>query len=77
MKQLKQAPQGWLTPQDLEEKYGISKSVQAMLRTDKRQLNDKHKLCFVRIGKRILYETSKIEQWLRANEYNATAKKGK
>lgn len=61
---------GWLSINDLEKLYGISKSVQAVLRMKKRQKGDKFPLPFQKIGKRILYKQELIESWILANKGN-------
>lgn len=65
MKQIKKLADGWLDILGLEEEYGISKSVQAALRMQKRQKADLNPLPFSKIGKRILYRRELIEEWLR------------
>lgn len=64
MKTIKNLADGWLSPTDLEEQYGISKSVQAALRMKKRQNDDLNPLPFSKIGKRILYRRELIEEWI-------------
>lgn len=59
---------GWLSPNDLQEQYAISKPAQAILRLKKRQESDRFPLPFTKIGKRILYKREQIENWLLANQ---------
>ena len=47
----------WLTPQELEENYGFSKSRQARLRMER-------KIPFSKIGNYIRYSREAINQWL-------------
>ncbi len=70
MKSIKTLADGWLSPENLQEKYAISTSVQALLRMKKRQESDKHPLPFTKVGKRILYRKELIEKWLLANQSN-------
>jgi predicted DNA-binding transcriptional regulator AlpA len=47
----------WLTPLELEEEYGFSRSTQSKYRMDR-------KIPFSKQGKFIRYSRSKINQWL-------------
>lgn len=56
----------WLTPEQLQDQYGISRTQQAKLRM-RRNYKDgatKYPIPFVKIGKRILYLKADIEKWL-------------
>lgn len=56
----------WLTPEQLQDQYGISRTQQAKLRM-RRNYKDgatKYPIPFVKIGKRILYPKADIEKWL-------------
>ena len=56
----------WLTPDQLQEQYGISRTQQAKLRM-RRNYRDgvtKYPIPFVKIGKHILYLKKDIEEWL-------------
>lgn len=53
-----------LTPQDLEERFSISLSTQAILRTKKRQERDKNPLPFAKVGRKIIYMADQIEAWI-------------
>lgn len=54
----------YLTPQDLAERFGISLSAQALLRTKKRQMTDENPLPFAKIGRKIIYIADQIETWI-------------
>ena len=64
MKKIEKLADGWMSPVDLQETYGISTSVQSILRLRKRQESDEFPLPFTKIGKRILYKKELIENWL-------------
>ena len=56
----------WLTTDQLQDQYGISRTQQAKLRM-RRNYKDgatKYPIPFVKIGKRILYLKADIEKWL-------------
>lgn len=56
----------WLTPYQLQDQYGISRTQQAKLRM-RRNYKDgatKYPIPFVKIGKHILYLKADIEKWL-------------
>ena len=56
----------WLTPEQLQDQYGVSRTQQAKLRM-RRNYKDgatKYPILFVKIGKRILYLKADIEKWL-------------
>lgn len=59
-------PTGYYTPQDLQNLFGITLTMQARLRMRTHQLNDKVPLKFIRVGKRILYFASDIEEFFKA-----------
>ncbi len=67
--------QGYYTPQDLQNKFGITLSTQSRMRMRKNQAKDKNPLPYIAIGKRILYIASDIEQWLRAKRDENTPQK--
>lgn len=50
----------WLTPSDLEEEYGFSKSTQAKMR----MVSSSSTLPFSKIGKYIRYDRFEIDKWL-------------
>ena len=64
MKKIEKLADGWMSPVDLQETYGISTSVQSILRLRKRQESDEFPLPFTKIGKRILYKKELIYNWL-------------
>ena len=64
MKKIEKLADGWMSPVDLQETYGISTSVQSILRLRKSQESDEFPLPFTKIGKRILYKKELIENWL-------------
>lgn len=69
---------GYYTPQDVENKFGISLKSQVRLRSKKIQLRDKNPLKFIRVGKRILYLASDVEAFLLAKrDENCPPKKNK
>ena len=47
----------WLTPKELEEEFGISKSTQAKYRMN-------NKIPYSKIGKYIRYDRNDIDSWL-------------
>lgn len=58
--------ESWLTPEQLQDQYGISRTQQAKLRM-RRNYKDgatKYPIPFVKIGKHILYLKADIEKWL-------------
>nr|WP_315002453.1 helix-turn-helix domain-containing protein [uncultured Campylobacter sp.] len=58
--------ESWLTPEQLQNQYGISRTQQAKLRM-RRNYKDgatKYPIPFVKIGKHILYLKADIEKWL-------------
>ena len=58
--------ESWLTPEQLQNQYGISRTQQAKLRM-RRNYRDgatKYPIPFVKIGKHILYLKADIEKWL-------------
>ena len=58
--------ESWLTPEQLQNQYGISRTQQAKLRM-RRNYKDgatKYPIPFVKIGKHILYLKADIEEWL-------------
>lgn len=50
----------WLTPTELQEEYGFSKSTQSKYRMDR-------KIPFSKVGKYIRYNREEINQWLKDN----------
>jgi len=52
----------WLSPDEFEKEFGISKSTQAKYRLEK------NKIPFSKIGKFIRYDRIKIDKWLESNE---------
>ena len=57
----------WLTPYQLQDQYGISRTQQAKLRMRRNYEANGVKpnpIPFVKIGKRILYLKADIEKWL-------------
>ena len=58
---MKSTPKRWLSPSELEEEYGFSKSTQAKMRMKSSQSN----IPFSKIGaKYIRYDRVKIDEWL-------------
>ena len=58
--------ESWLTPEQLQDQYGISRTQHAKLRM-RRNYKDgatKYPIPFVKIGKHILYLKADIEKWL-------------
>ncbi|HIQ28341.1 MAG TPA: DNA-binding protein [Sulfurovum sp.] len=51
----------WLTPTELQEEYGFSKSTQSKYRMER-------KIPFSKIGKYIRYNRDQINQWLESNK---------
>lgn len=58
----------YLTPQDLEKRFNISLSTQALMRMKKRQENDHNPLPFIKIGRKIFYIENQIEAWMLAKQ---------
>ena len=58
--------ESWLTPEQLQDQYGISRTQQAKLRMRRNYGNGatKYPIPFVKIGKHILYLKADIEKWL-------------
>ena len=56
----------WLTPYQLQDQYGISRTQQAKLRMRRNYGGGatKYPIPFVKIGKRIFYLKADIEKWL-------------
>lgn len=68
MKEISLKNEAWMTPKELEAQYGITEGAQYKLRMNK---NYEDSACncpipFVRVGKRVLYYKSDIENWLLA-----------
>ncbi|MCI6694735.1 MAG: helix-turn-helix domain-containing protein [Campylobacter sp.] len=66
MKEISLQNEAWMTPKELEAQYGITEGAQYKLRMNK---NYEVSACnnpipFVRVGKRVLYYKSDIENWL-------------
>lgn len=59
----------WLTPIELESELGISVGYQSKLRMKRYQIKD-NPLPFTKIGRKILYNRHKIEEWLENNTQN-------
>lgn len=68
MNAIQKLADGWLSPDDLQAQYAISKPAQAILRLRKRQEGDEFPLPFQKIGKRILYKKELIENWILNNK---------
>lgn len=58
--------ESWLTPEQLQDQYGISRTQQAKLRMRRNYEGSatKYPIPFVKIGKHILYLKADIEKWL-------------
>lgn len=56
----------WLSPDDLANEYGFSKSNQAKLRMD-------NKIPFSKVGRYIRYDRLEIDKWLEDNKVNMIA----
>jgi hypothetical protein len=55
----------WLTPNELQDEYGFSKSAQAKMRMS----TNKHKIPFCKIGgKFIRYDKFEIDMWLESHK---------
>ncbi|CUU87925.1 helix-turn-helix domain-containing protein [Campylobacter hyointestinalis subsp. hyointestinalis] len=66
----------FMTPTQLKRMLGISIPTQTKMRA--RQgcfANDKNPLPFIKLGARVLYRKSSIDEWIKANE-NKGSKKG-
>ncbi len=62
---------GFITPQELKDRYGLSLTSQALLRTKKRQSSDKYPLPFIKISRKIYYVKSQLEEWLKAKQFES------
>lgn len=51
----------WLSIQEVTEEYGLSKSMQAQYRMEK-------KIPYTKLGRKILYSREKINEWLKSLE---------
>lgn len=51
----------WLTIEQVEEQYHMSRSMQAQYRMEK-------KIPFTKLGRKILYSRSKLNEWLESLE---------
>ena len=60
--------EGYLTQQDLADKFGISIKLHQCLRLKARKLKDLNPLPFIKIGKVIFYEQASIIKWLSDKE---------
>ena len=54
----------WLTPEDLKQEYGFSKSTQAKMR----MASNSSTLPFSKIGKYIRYDRHAIDRWLEEHQ---------
>ena len=59
-------PKRWLTPTELSNEYGFSKSTQSKLRM-------KNKIPFSKIGNKILYCRFAIDNWIEDNRVDVIA----
>ena len=59
-------PNRWLSPTDLSNEYGFSKSTQSKLRMKK-------KIPFSKVGKKILYCRFSIDNWIEDNRIDVIA----
>ena len=66
--------EGYLTQQDLADKFGISIKLQQCLRLKARRLKDLNPLPFIKIGKVIFYKQEAIEKWLEAKQEESLKK---
>ena len=66
--------EGYLTQQDLADKFGISIKLQQCLRLKTRRRKDLNPLPFIKIGKVIFYEQEAIEKWLKAKQAESLKK---
>ena len=66
--------EGYLTQQDLADKFGISIKLQQCLRLKARRRKDLNPLPFIKIGKVIFYEQEAIEKWLEAKQEESLKK---
>lgn len=64
---------GYLTPQDLVERFGLSLNQQSLMRMKKRQKHDPNPLPFVKIGRKIFYIANQIEAWMIAKQSENSA----
>ncbi|MCI7103462.1 MAG: helix-turn-helix domain-containing protein [Campylobacter sp.] len=66
--------EGYLTQQDLADKFGISIKLQQCLRLKARRRKDLNPLPFIKIGKVIFYKQEAIEKWLEAKQEESLEK---
>ena len=66
--------EGYLTQQDLADKFGISIKLQQCLRLKARRRKDLNPLPFIKIGKVIFYKQEAIEKWLEAKQEESLKK---
>ncbi|CUU76594.1 Helix-turn-helix domain [Campylobacter hyointestinalis] len=66
----------FMTPTQLKRMLGISIPTQTKMRARQSCFaNDKNPLPFIKLGARVLYRKSSIDEWIKANE-NKGSKKG-
>ena len=66
--------EGYLTQQDLADKFGISVKLQQNMRLKARRRKEFHPLPFIKIGKVIFYKQEAIEKWLEAKQAESLKK---
>lgn len=66
--------EGYLTQQDLADKFGISVKLQQNMRLKARIRKEFHPLPFIKIGKVIFYKQEAIEKWLEAKQEESLKK---